>query len=93
MYITHVNRCLIQTIFNHKNAQKPNTTEKYEHKRTGCQRAPCRSHHQAGVCRILFLTFVANLRLLIDSLKCSSLGETLMNISVLELPPSEFCSK
>ena len=39
------------------------------------------------------LTLVANLNELSDSPKHSSLGDTLTNISVLLLPPSEFCSK
>lgn len=38
-------------------------------------------------------TLVANRSEFTVSLKCSSCGDTLTNMSVLELPPSEFCSR
>lgn len=38
-------------------------------------------------------TFVANFKLVKVSLRCASNGLTITNMSVLEFPPSEYCSR
>lgn len=42
---------------------------------------------------LVLSTFAANFRLVRVSLRCSFSGLTMTNISVLELPPSEYCSR